>query len=193
MADEVTSCAQMEEGEADNDGDADMPAAYYESLETLRPWPETLNLQGVLDFGPNDPLDYALEHCPERKPKRLRWVNDNSVNIEYYSPTDAADALLVLTHPDAGVAAILPPQTPRKAQSYSKKPNSELVVREANTGDQKQRNAAERSEFYRKNPTARERDQERRRERQKAPPAVLDYGDEGPEENGRRYESAHQP
>lgn len=162
-----------------------MPAAYFESLEAVRPFPESLNLQGVNDFGPNDPIDYALEHCPERKPKRLRWVNDNSVNIEYYSASDAADALLVLSHPDAGVAAIIPPQTSRQALSYSKKPDSTLVIREANSGDHKEKHASERSEFYRKNPEARERELERRRERERRRPAadVLDYGDEGMEQS----------
>jgi hypothetical protein len=160
-----------------------MPAAYFESLEAFKAYPETLNLQGVNDFGPNDPLDYALEHCPERKPKRLRWVNDNSVNIEYYSSHDATDALLVLTHPDAGVAALIPAQTSRQALPYSKKPDSALVIREANSGDQKERHASERSEFYRKNPQARERDAERRRERRKPVADILDYGDEGVEQN----------
>lgn len=167
-----------------------MPAAYYESLESFNPIPDTLNLQGVIDFGPNDPVDYALEVCPERRPKRARWINDNSVNIEYYSTNDAADALLMLTHPDAGVAAVIAPQEARKATVYSKKPDSNLMVREANTGDQKQRNAAERSDFYRKNPQARERDlarkRPRERERPESPPVVLDYGDEPVAQSRRR-------
>jgi hypothetical protein len=166
-----------------------MPAAYYETLETFRVFPESLNLQGVTDFGPNDPIDYALEHCPERKPKRLRWVNDNSVNIEYYSSSDAADALLMLTHPDAGRAASIPAQTSRQAVPYSKKPDSALVIREANSGDQKERRAGERSEFYRKNPQAREHNAERNRERRKPAVDVLDYGDEGAEQTEDKYGS----
>lgn len=141
-----------------------MPAAYFESLEVFEPWPESLNLQGVSDFGPNDPSDYALEHCPELSVKRLRWVNDNSVNIEYYNPKDAADALSVLTNPQAGNPASLSAQTGRKAIAYSRKPNSILTIRECNSGDQKAKNAAVRSQFYKKNPQARERDNERERD-----------------------------
>lgn len=189
---ELTDAPQVDDGQIEEDSDTAMPAAYFESLETFRPLPESLNLQGVSDFGPNEPEDYALEHCPERRPKRIRWVNDNSVNIEYYSPEEAADALLVLTHPDTEGAALLPAQTPRKGQTYSKKPNSALVIRECNTGDQKQRNAAQRSDFYRKNPQARERDQARARDRElerrrlKPQQDYLDYDGEGAEPDKRR-------
>lgn len=172
------------------DKDEEMPAAYYENLEEYRPIkpiPDVLNLQGVSDFGPDEPMDYVLEHCPEAKPKRVRWINDNSVNLEYYSAHEAADALLVLTHPDAGVAASIPAQTSRKALPYSRKPDSALVVREANTSDQKERNAADRSEYYRRNPQAREQKQQRRREEREPSPVFLDYGDEGAGDKGGRY------
>lgn len=154
-----------------------MPAAYFETLETFREWPETLNIQGVNNFGPNEPTDYALEHCPEPRPKRQRWVNDSSVNLEYYSAEDAQEALRALTHPELGDAKNIPAQTGRKARYYSQKPDSELVIREANTGDQKQRNAADRSDFYKRNPQVREQKQKKR---EKTPPPIfLDYGDEG--------------
>lgn len=164
-----------------------MPAAYYETLETFRAWPETLNIQGVNDFGPNAPMDYALEHCPEPRPKRQRWVNDSSVNIEYYSAADAQEALLALTHPEVSDAKTIPAQTERKARYYSQNPDSDLVIREANTGDQKQRNAADRSEYYKKNPQAREQ-KPKRRERT-PPPIFLDYGDEEGETRDSRSRS----
>jgi hypothetical protein len=170
------------------DEDAPMPAAYYETLETFREWPETLNIQGVNDFGPNAPMDYALEHCPEPRPKRQRWVNDSSVNLEYYSAADAQEALLALTHPEAGDAKAIPAQTSRKARYYSQNPDSDLVVREANTGDQKQRNAADRSEYYKKNPQIREQ-KPKRRERT-PPPIFLDYGDEEGETRNSRGRSS---
>ena len=162
-----------------------MPAAYFESLEVFEPWPESLNLQGVNDFGPNDPVDYALEHCPELKVKRSRWVNDNSVNLEYYTTKDAADALSALTDPQAGDHASLPAQTPRQALSYSMKPNSVLTIRECNSGDQKTRNAAVRSQFYKRNPLAREQNREREggRHRQRD---YLDYDEVDASQSKRR-------
>jgi hypothetical protein len=154
--------------------DSEMPAAYFENLETFSAWPETLNLQGVDDFGPNEPMDYALEHCPQRKPKSLRWINDSSVNLEYYTPEDAADALLALTHREAGDVASIPAQTARKAQFYSTKPNSVLMIREANSGDQKMRGAAK--DRYRNYPQARAQDREHGRRKPKS--QYLDYDGE---------------
>jgi hypothetical protein len=152
-----------------------MPAAYFEDLRVFDPWPETLNLQGVSDFGPDDPSDYTLEHCPELSFKRLRWINDNSINIEYFSPKDAADALSMLTDPQAGDYLSFSAQTARRALAYSKKPNSVLAIREANSGDQKPKNAAVRSQFYKKNPQVRERDQERDGGRRRPQRDYLDY------------------
>ncbi|KAF2709325.1 hypothetical protein K504DRAFT_455070 [Pleomassaria siparia CBS 279.74] len=180
----------VEAGEIDSE-DAPMPAAYYESLEVLEPWPESLNLQGVSNFGPNDPSDYSLEHCPEISVKRLRWVNDNSVNIEYYSPRDAADALSVLTDPQAGDLSSISAQTSRTARGYSRKPNNVLKIRECNSGDQKAKNAAVRSQFYQKNPQARTRDrgQERERDGERRRPQrdYLDY--DGMDNTGPRRRS----
>jgi hypothetical protein len=152
-----------------------MPAAYFEDLRVFESWPETLNLHGVSDFGPNDPSDYTLEHRPELGVKRLRWVNDNSVNIEYYSAKDAADALSALTDSQAGDHTSLSAQTARRAVPYSRKPDSVLAIREANSGDQKPKNAAVRSQFYKKNPQARERDQEREGGRRRPQRDYLDY------------------
>lgn len=166
-----------------------MPAAYFEDLRVFEAWPGTLNLQGVSDFGPNDPSDYALEHCPEISVKRLRWVNDNSVNIEYYSPKDAVDVLRVLTDPQTGDYTSLSAQTSRSAIAYSRKPDSVLAIREANSGDQKPKNAAVRSQFHKKNVQVRERDQEREggRRRQRD---YLDYdGVDNVGPKGQRYGS----
>ncbi|KAH7125171.1 hypothetical protein B0J11DRAFT_550022 [Dendryphion nanum] len=157
-----------------SNGTDEKPAAYYESLEVLAPVPELLNLQGVDQFGPNAPMDYALEYYPQAKPSHIRWINDNSCNLEFENARDAADALAALTHPDEGDAANIPAQTSRKAQYYSGQPGSELMIREANTGDQKQRNAAQRSRYYKENPQLKERDRERG-ERGRRRPHYLDY------------------
>lgn len=78
-----------------------MPAAYYENLNArpVEQWPDYLNLQGVSNFDDNDPLYYAMEHCLEPRVKQHRWVNDTSVNLQYYSAQDAALALQALTDP----------------------------------------------------------------------------------------------
>ena len=171
-----------------------MPAAYYENLDArpVEPWPEYLNLQGVGDFDPNDPLYYAMEHCLEPRVKQLRWVNDNSVNLQYYTSQDAALALQALTDPGAGDAASILPETGRKARPYSKKPESVLILRQANAGDQKAKGAAVRSNFYRHNPDVRGGDRGREREPRRRPPPqrdFLDYDDPpvSRERKRRRY------
>ncbi|KAF2013785.1 hypothetical protein BU24DRAFT_494193 [Aaosphaeria arxii CBS 175.79] len=180
QAPETTLTVEQARPNGGDGGDSEMPAAYFESLETHAPIPELLNIQGGSQFGPNAPIDYALEHCPERRPRNVRWINDNSVNLEYDNAQDAADALLALTHPDVEGAASLDPQTSRKAQIYSGNPDSYLTIRQANTGDQKQRNAAKHSEYYKQHPQARDRQRPRRYDREEPEPEVfLDYGDEG--------------
>ncbi|EOA92315.1 hypothetical protein ACJQWK_03919 [Exserohilum turcicum] len=162
-----------------NTGDAEgsIPAAYLEDIVIHEPWPESVNLQGVSDFDPNDPLYWAMEHCQsEPRVKQLRWVNDNSVNLEYYSKEDAALALNILTHPDNGNTSNLSLQAPRKAKPYSKKPESLLTVRQSNAGDQKPRGAATRSNYYQRNPDVAGN---RQREPRRRPPPKKDYLDYG--------------
>jgi hypothetical protein len=158
-----------------------MPAAYYENLDavgqTVEQWPDFLNLQGVRDFDPNDPLYYAMEHCPEPRVKQLRWVNDNSVNLQYYSPQDAALALQVLTDPEAGDPTSISAETGRKARTYSKQPNLVLIIRQANATDQKAKGAGNRSNFYRQNPDVRGGDRGREREPRRRPPPQRDFLD----------------
>lgn len=169
-----------------------MPAAYYENLD-IRPaeqWPDILNLQGVGDFDPNDPLYYAMEHLPEPHVKQTRWVNDTSVNLQYYSAEDAALALSAFTHPDAGSPGTISPETSRKALPYSKKPDAVLFIRQANAGDQKAKGAAHRSNFYKQNPDVRGGDRGRGREPRRRPPPqrdFLDYDDPPASRERRRH------
>ncbi|KAH8730148.1 hypothetical protein GQ44DRAFT_607301 [Phaeosphaeriaceae sp. PMI808] len=159
----------------------EMPAAYYENLDTqpTKPWSESLNLQGVSDFDPNDPLYYAMEHCgAEPRVKQLRWVSDSSVNLEFYSAEDAATALLLLTHEEVADVASLALQDSRRAKSYSKKPDNILRVRESNSGDQKPKGAANRSNYYQRNPDIRGNREREPRRRQPPKRDILDYGEE---------------
>jgi hypothetical protein len=170
-----------------------VPAAYFEDLEPQRAWPESLNVQGVADFDPNDPLYWSMEHLgADPRVKQLRWVNDTSVNLDFYSAADAQTALAALTHPDAAPSAFSP-QTPRQAKPYSKKPDCVLTIREANAGDQKPKGAANRSNYYQRNPDIRggrnsrdtrdsrdSRDSRDNRDNRRRPPPsdALDYGDD---------------
>ena len=163
-----------------------VPAAYFEDLQPQKAWPEYLNLQGVSDFDPNDPLYYAMEVLgAEPRVKQLRWVNDNSVNLEFYSAEDAALALPAFTHTDTNTSS-LAAQTSRPAKPYSKKPDSALVVREANASDQKPRGAANRSNYYQRNPDVRGNQQREPRRRQPPKRDVLDYGEEDQGSRPRR-------
>jgi hypothetical protein len=155
-------------------------------------WPESLNLQGVSDFDPSDPLYYAMEHCrSDPRVKQLRWVNDHSVNLEYYSAEDATLALSILTHPDTGNTSNLSAQEPRKAKQYSKNPDSVLLVRQANAGDQKPKGAARNSNYYQRNPDVAGNHQREPRRRPPPKKDFLDYGDEdaGPRARPRRRSS----
>lgn len=136
------------------------------------------------DFDPQDPLYYAVEHCgSEPRVKQLRWVNDFSLNLEFYSAEDAAQALQLLSHESVMDPSALTPQEQRQAKSYSKKPDRILKVRQANAGDQKPRGAAQRSKYYEKNPDVRGN---REREPRKQPPPKRDFLDYGEEEEDVR-------
>jgi hypothetical protein len=138
-----------------------MPAAYFENLDTQpqKAWPECLNLQGVEDFDPNDPLYYIMEHCgADPRAKQLRWVSDSSVNLEFYSPEDAAAALLLLTHPDVANA-------------------NSLGLQDSPKG------AANRSTYYQRNPDVRGN---REREPRKRPQPQRDFLDYGEDDRGSR-------
>jgi hypothetical protein len=166
----------------------EVPAAYLEDLSDLnnigtnstqpKAWPEQLNLQGVGEFDPNDPLYFAMEHLgPDIRVKQLRWVNDDSVNLEFYSPEDAAEALKQLTDPLVDNADKLAPQESRLARRHLKKPDIVLRIRETNERDQKGKGAANRSGYYQRNPdVASNRQREpRRRQPQRD---FLDYGED---------------
>ena len=149
-------------------------------------------MQGVSDFDPNDPLYYAVEALgAEPRVKQLRWVNDSSVNLEFYSAEEAAIALAALTHPDTNPSS-LAAQTARPAKPYSKKPDSVLMIRETNAGDQKPKGAANRSNYYQRNPDVRGNNQREPRRRQPPKRDVLDYGeeDQGPVSRRRRRRQA---
>lgn len=143
-----------------------------------------MNLQGVGDFDPNDPLYYAMEHCgADPRVKQLRWVNDSSVNLEFYNAQDAAAALGILTHAEVTNVNSMGPQESRRAKPFSKKPDSVLMIRETNQGDQKQRGAANRSTYYRSNPDVAGN---RQREPRRRPPPKRDYLDYGDDDTGSR-------
>jgi hypothetical protein len=138
----------------------------------------------VNDFDPNDPLYWAMEHCQsDPRVKQLRWVNDTSVNLDFYSKEDATVALGILTHPDEGDTSNLSMQETRRAKLYSKKPNNVLLIRQSNAGDQKPKGAASRSNYYQRNPDVAGN---RQRNPQRSQPARKDYLDYGDQDMGSR-------
>ncbi|KAF2280613.1 uncharacterized protein EI97DRAFT_2588 [Westerdykella ornata] len=146
----------------------DVPAAYYESLDTTniapQPTPNMLNLSGVDDFGPEDPVAYVEEHSQAIVPIRTQWINDSSVNLVYDNEAAAAEALSLLTHPELAEDAIMmEPQESRRAAPYSKMPEVSLWIRIANTNDRKPR---------------RPHDKRPEKRRRRPSPTILDYGDE---------------
>ncbi|KAF1975988.1 hypothetical protein BU23DRAFT_597317 [Bimuria novae-zelandiae CBS 107.79] len=182
-----------------------MPAAYYEDLNpNPRPsrqyeqWPDHLNLQGVDNFDPDEAVYYLVKSgVVDQQVKQTRWINDSSLNLQFYSAEDAAIALQLLTHPDAGDPVSIPPETARKARPWK---DRELTIRQANSGDQKVRGAANHSRYYEKNPDVRGGDRRgdrrgdrgREREPQRRPPPrrdFLDYGDDEPVRSNRRSRS----
>lgn len=161
-----------------------IPEAYLEDIRIEQPWPEFLNLQGVSAFDPTDPTYYVMEHCGTNpRIKQHRWVNDNSLNLEFYSASDAALALSILTNPDVGDPNSLSAQAPRKAKPYSKTPDSVLLVRESNAGDQKPKGAATRSNYYKHNPDVAGN---RQREPRRRPPPKKDFLDYDDPDAGSR-------
>jgi hypothetical protein len=175
-----------------------VPAAYSEDLSDLnnisstnaqppKAWPEQLNLQGVADFDPNDPLYYAMEHLgADVRVKQLRWVNDDSVNLEFYSIEDAAEALKQLTDPSVDNADKLLPQESRLAKKHLKKPDIVLRIRETNERDQKGKGAAHRSGYYQRNPDVASNRQREPRRRQPPQRDFLDYGEDDRGSRDRR-------
>ncbi|KAF2117703.1 hypothetical protein BDV96DRAFT_644051 [Lophiotrema nucula] len=172
---------------ATNDGDQEMPAAYFESLESVSPVPEFVNLQGegIKDWGPDDPQAYANEHCPIVRAARVRWVDNVSFNFEYSTADDAALALRAFSQ-DEDQADGIPAQTQRPAKAYSKLPHVDLVVREGNTGDRKKKDASKQGDYYKKNSQTRPRGRERRPEREEPTPIFLDYGEDNDGGSGDR-------
>jgi len=130
-----------------------------------------------------------MEHCgADPRVKQLRWVSDSSVNLEFYNREDAATALQLLSHESVGNISSLSLQDSRQAKSYSKKPNSILRVRETNAGDQKPKGAANRSNYYQRNPDIRGNREREPRKREREPPKrdILDYGEEEVDLRDRR-------
>lgn len=129
-----------------------------------------------------------MEHCgAEPRVKQLRWVNDSSVNLEFYSAEDAAAALVLLTHPDVMNANELPAQDSRIAKAFSKQPDATLRIRETNSGDQKPRGAARNSNYYQRNPDI-AGNRQREKDTRRRPPKkdFLDYGEEDSGSRDRR-------
>ncbi|KAF2184256.1 hypothetical protein K469DRAFT_666626 [Zopfia rhizophila CBS 207.26] len=164
-----------------------VPEAYTERLPIL----EVVNLSGVNQFDPPDPKEYALEHFPSHEPTRVAWVNDGSVNLFYSTAEVSANALIAFSNPAFVDPSSEPAQALRKAKPYSKKPASDLHVRQGNTGDQKKKDAHKESTYYLWNPQH-DRHELRTRERERGRGRNGRYrdmdGEEAGDYNRRRFD-----
>jgi len=107
-----------------------------------------VNLQGVDDFGPEDPVAYANEHFVSPDFIKPAWVDDSSVNFIYKTSAAAKAALHAFTSNEIIDVGAVSPTTSRPAKPYSKKPDAQLVVRQANSGDQKSKDARKHSRWH---------------------------------------------
>jgi hypothetical protein len=105
---------------------------------------------------------YVAEHFSAGRFERVEWIDDSSANLIFSSESTAQEALVALATVEIADATQLPLLENISAKPFSGKPESNLLVRLAVTGDRKAAGAASRSRFYLLNP---EYDPEERRRR----------------------------
>ncbi|KAF1809980.1 hypothetical protein P152DRAFT_144786 [Eremomyces bilateralis CBS 781.70] len=143
------------------------------SAESLTPSPLKIHLRGLDDLSTEDIHAYADQYLPAKFLYKVEWLNDTSTNLVFLAEEDARAALEALTHhsidPHSFDAAQL-----RPARILSKRPDAELTIRQANSGDVKKRRAHELSRYYLLHPEKDPRNQPRQR-RSRSPATGLLY------------------
>ncbi|KAF2155617.1 hypothetical protein K461DRAFT_274633 [Myriangium duriaei CBS 260.36] len=131
--------------EAPPQPDDDIPEAYKEDFDADFPAKEKVHICG-LDGVAQDVIEQFLaEHLGERKYRRLEWIDDSSLNIIYYKPEDAAEALNRLS---VTQDTLPPPAELRPAKPFSTRPDLQFSLRQALVSDKKKPGAKDRSAFY---------------------------------------------
>ncbi|KAF2223497.1 hypothetical protein BDZ85DRAFT_110280 [Elsinoe ampelina] len=135
----------------------DIPDAYKEDFDADFPAKEKIHITGLDGVAEPVILQFLEEHIPDRKVKRLQWIDDSSANIIYFKHEDAAEALVRLSVVQDTAP---PPSQLRPAKTFSARPDLQFQIRQALVSDKKKPGAKDRSAFYLFNP---EYDPENRR------------------------------
>ena len=124
-----------------------IPAIYTED-PALEPQWERIHIRGVDDFHTNDILAFANDHDPEAD-VHVQWIDDTSANIIYKTKEAAREGILKLTsQPTTSEEVAANPFDLRQAKSLASRPASMLMVRVAQAGDRKKKNARDASRYY---------------------------------------------
>ncbi|KAF4548054.1 Nuclear cap-binding protein subunit 3-like protein [Elsinoe fawcettii] len=137
--------------------DKDIPDAYKEDFDADFPAKDKIHITGLDGVAEPVILQFVEEHVPDKKVKRLQWIDDSSANIIFYKNEDAAEALGRLSVVQDTAP---PPSQLRPAKTFNARPDLQFQIRQALVSDKKKPGAKDRSAFYLFNP---EYDPENRR------------------------------
>ncbi|PNS14123.1 hypothetical protein CAC42_6636 [Sphaceloma murrayae] len=127
----------------------DIPEAYKDDFDAEFPAKEKVYIKGLDGVAQPLILEYIEEHVPDKKVKRLEWIDDSSANIIYYRAEDASDALTRLSVEQDTLPA---PLELRPAKACATRPELQFQIRQALVSDKKKPGAKDRSAFYLFNP-----------------------------------------
>jgi len=107
-----------------------------------------VHLRGVDDLHTNDILGFANDYFPEAEP-HVQWVDDTSANIVFKSAEQARAAILAFVANPVSLDEVLnAPFALRQAKPLASRPAAPLMVRIAQVGDRKRKNARDASRYY---------------------------------------------
>lgn len=129
--------------------DDDIPEAYKDDFDANFPAKEKIFISGLDHVAQPLIEQFIQEHVPEGRYRRLEWIDDNSANIIFYKPEDAADALNRLS---VAQDTLPTPLDLRPAKPFAARPDLQFSVRQALVSDKKKPGAKDRSAFYLFNP-----------------------------------------
>ncbi|KAK4936044.1 hypothetical protein LTR10_022994 [Elasticomyces elasticus] len=150
---------QLEEGEEPSfvpsshipvqDNSALIPAIYTED-PALEPQWNKIHIRGVDDFHTNDILGFVHDHFSDvGDDVHVQWVDDTSANICFKDNGKAKQAQLAfLANPITEEELTNMPFELRSTKPLASRPGSMLVVRVAQQGDRKKKNARDASRYY---------------------------------------------
>ena len=107
-----------------------------------------MHIRGVDDFHTNDILAFVHDHDPEAE-VHVQWIDDTSANVVYPTKERAREGILKLVAAESTPDTILnAPFEVRTAKTLAGRPASMLMVRIAQAGDRKRKNARDASRYY---------------------------------------------